>query len=188
MDDHQIIALLKENDRAAFKWVVERWQNMVYNTALGILQNEEDAEDVAQEVFVQVYESVSGFKEESKFSTWIYRIAVTKSLDAIRRKKRKKRFAFMQSLYGDKDELLHDPADFIHPGIKAENKEDAAKLFRAINRLPGNQKAAFVLNKMEMLSYQEVAEILELSTNAVDSLLQRAKKNLRSQLETMIDK
>lgn len=186
MDERELISQLRDKDGAAFKWLVEHWQGMVYNTALGMLQNEEDAEDVAQEVFVQVYESLDSFKEESKLSTWIYRITVTKSLDAIRKKKRKKRFAFIQSIYGDGNELLHDPPDFVHPGVKAEKKEDAQKLFKAISRLPENQKAAFVLNKIEMLSYQEVASILQVSTNAVDSLLQRAKKNLKQQLEKMI--
>jgi len=160
---------------------------MVYNTALGMLQNEEDAEDVAQEVFIQVFESVDNFKQESKLSTWIYRITITKSLDAIRRKKRKKRFAFLHSLYGENDELLHDPPDFNHPGVKAENKEEARMLFEAIKQLPENQKAAFVLNKMEMMSYQEIAEVLKLSTNAVDSLLQRAKKNLKKYLESNLN-
>lgn len=78
---------------------------------------------------------------------------------------------------------MHDPPDFVHPGIKAERKEDAEKLFKALEKIPTNQKTAFILNKMEMLSYQEVADIMEVSTNAVDSLLQRARKNLKKQLE-----
>lgn len=183
MDEQELIALLKEKNREAFKWLVDRWQVMVYNTALGMLQNEEDAEDVAQEVFVQVYESIGSFKQESKLSTWIYRICITKSLDSIRRKNRKKRFGFLKSLYGEHMELIHDPPDFVHPGVKAENKEHAELLFKAIRQLPENQKAAFVLNKVDMLSYKEVAEIMNLSTNAVDSLLQRAKKNLKRTLE-----
>ena len=81
---------LKQGDDAAFKIIVETWQDMVFNTALGIVQNAEDAEDIAQEVFVQVYQSVGSFKGDSKFSTWMYRITVTKSLDHERRKKRKK--------------------------------------------------------------------------------------------------
>lgn len=186
MDEQELILLLRKKDRAAFKWLVERWQDMVYNTALGMLQNAEDAEDVAQEVFVQVYESIDSFKEESKLSTWIYRISVTKSLDAIRRKTRKKRFAFLKSLHGDNMELIHDPPDFVHPGVKAENKQNSEMLFSAIKELPNNQKAAFVLNKIEMLSYKEVAEIMNLTTNAVDSLLQRAKKNLKAYLETKL--
>jgi RNA polymerase sigma factor (sigma-70 family) len=152
---------------------------MVYNTALGILQNEEDAEDVTQEVFIKVFEAVSSFKGESKFSTWLYRITVSKAMDHIRKKKRKKRFAFIQSLYGKHDEPLIDPPDFFHPGISIENKENAAVLFKAMEQLPPNQKTAFVLNKVEGLSYQEIGEVMKISESAVDALLHRAKTNLK---------
>jgi RNA polymerase sigma-70 factor (ECF subfamily) len=182
LNERELIARLKNRDRAAFKMVVESWQSMVYNTALGFLQNAEDAEDTAQEVFMQVYESVNSFKEESKFSTWIYRIAVSKCLDHIRKKKRKKRFAFVQSLYGANENVV-EPPDFFHPGVSMENKENAAVLFKAIEKLPKNQKAAFVLNKIESLSYLEIAEILQISDSAVDALLQRAKKNLQNHLK-----
>jgi RNA polymerase sigma-70 factor (ECF subfamily) len=178
-----LIALLKRKDRGAFKTIVETWQNMVYNTALGLLQNAEDAEDTAQEVFMQVYESIASFKEESKFSTWLYRITVSKSLDLIRKKKRKKRFAFIQSLYGKNYELLIDPPDFFHPGVGMEKKENAVILFKAIAKLSENQKTAFVLNKVEGLSYLEIGEIMKLSDSAVDALLQRAKKNLKLSLK-----
>lgn len=157
LDERELVGLLRKKDRAAFKMMVEEWQTMVYNTALGILQNEEDAEDTAQEVFIKIFESVDSFKGESKLSTWIYRITVTKSLDAIRKKTRKKRFAFLKSLYGSQGELIREPPDFVHPGVKAEQKDLAALLFKALDRLPENQKIAFVLNKVEMLSYKEVA-------------------------------
>lgn len=183
MNENELITLLKKKDRAAFKAIVETWQDMVYNTSLGILQNAEDAEDNAQEVFIQVFESIESFKEESKFSTWLYRITVSKALDHIRKKKRKKRFAFIQSLYGKNDSLLIDPPDFFHPGVKMENKENAAALFKAIEKLPANQKMAFVLNKMETLSYIEIGEILKLTTSAVDALLQRARQNLKKSLK-----
>lgn len=186
MEEHQLIEMLKEGDESAFKIIVERWQGMVYNTALGMVQNEGDAEDIAQEVFIQVFESIDGFKGESKFSTWIYRIAVTKSLDALRKRKRKKRFAFVHSLYGDNNEVRYEIPEFVHPGITAERREAAGYLFRAVERLPENQKTAFVLNKMEMLSYREIGEIMQLRPGAVDSLLQRAKKNLRSYLEEIL--
>jgi RNA polymerase sigma factor (sigma-70 family) len=182
-DERELIALLKKKDRKAFKIIVEAWQDMVYNTALGLLQNAEDAEDTAQEVFIQVYDSIPTFKEESKFSTWLYRITVTKSLDLIRKKKRKKRFAFVQSLYGKNNELVNDPSDFFHPGVKLENKENAVVLFKAVEKLPANQKTAFILNKTEGLSYGEISEIIKLSGSAVDALLQRAKKNLQTHLK-----
>lgn len=183
MNETELIALLKKKDRDAFKIIVENWQSMVYNTALGFLQNAEDAEDAAQEVFMQVFESISSFKEESKFSTWIYRITVSKCLDHLRKKKRKKRFAFVQSLYGKNNGLIIDPPDFFHPGAKAENKENATVLFKAIAQLPSNQKIAFVLNKIESLSYKEISDVMKSSESSVDALLQRAKKNLQKSLK-----
>jgi RNA polymerase sigma factor (sigma-70 family) len=178
----ELISLLKQKDRAAFKTIVETWQDMVFNTALGILQNAEDAEDVMQEVFISVFESINTFKGESKFSTWLYRITVSRAMDHIRKKKTKKRFALIQGFYGKNNEAIIDPPDFFHPGINLENKENAAVLFKAMERLPPNQKIAFVLNKVEGLSYQEIAEVLKITDSAVDALLQRAKSNLKKML------
>lgn len=183
MDERLLVEQLKKGDEAAFKTIVETWQNMVYNTALGIVQNAEDAEDIAQEVFVQVYQSISSFKGESKFSTWLYRITVTKSLDHERRKKRKKRFAFVRSLVGDQDEVVVNPPDFNHPGVVLDNKENATVLFRAIGELPESQRIAFTLNKVEGLSYQEVSEVMKTTVSSVESLMHRAKNNLKKKLE-----
>lgn len=183
MDERILVEQLKKGDEAAFKTIVETWQNMVYNTALGIVQNAEDAEDIAQEVFVQVHQSVGSFKGESKFSTWLYRITVTKSLDHERRKKRKKRFGFVRSIFGDQNEVLINPPDFHHPGVVLDNKEDAAVLFGAISELPENQRIAFTLNKVEGLSYQEVSEVMKTTVSSVESLMHRAKNNLKKNLE-----
>ena len=183
IEEKELIELLKKRDRAAFKNIVETWQDMVYNTALGILQNAEDAEDVTQETFMQAFESVSSFKGESKFSTWLYRITISKAMDHIRKKKRKKRFAFIQSLYGKNDQPLIDPPDFFHPGVSMENKENAAVLFKAMEQLPPNQKTAFVLNKVEGLSYIEIGDVMKISDSAVDALLHRAKANLKKILK-----
>ena len=184
MDESILIERLKQKDNAAFKEIVDACQGMVYNTVLGIIQNEEDAEDVAQDVFVQVYQSIDNFKEQSKLSTWLYRIAVSKALDHLRKKKRKKRFGLIQSIFAKNDELIIDTHDFFHPGIILENKENANVLFKAIGSLPQNQGIAFVLNKIEGLSYQQISDIMKLSLSAVDSLLQRAKTNLRKYLQT----
>ena len=155
---------------------------MVYNTAIGIVQSPEDAEDVAQEVFVQVYQSIDGFKGNSKFSTWLYRITISKAMDHERRKKRKKRFALVRSLFGADNEQVVDSPDFNHPGILFDRKEKASILFKAMKDLPENQRVAFVLNKVEGLSYQEISEVMETSVSAVESLLHRAKSNLRKLL------
>ncbi len=182
MSEWILIEQLRQGDETAFKAIVTTWKDMVYNTALGILQNAEDAEDVAQEVFVQVYESIGSFKGESKFSTWLYRITITKSMDHIRRKKRKKRFAGIQSLFGINNEPVHEPPDFHHPGISLDNKETAAILMKAVKGLPENQQVAFTLHKMEGLSYQEVSEVMKTTVSSVESLLHRAKNNLRKSL------
>lgn len=184
LNEWNLIERLKKGDEAAFKEIVESSQGLVYNTALGIVQNPEDAEDVAQEVFVQLYESIKSFKGESKLSTWLYRITVSKAMDHLRKKKRKKRFAYVQSLFGVNDELIHDPPDFVHPGVNLDNKEKAKELFKAIDQLPAKQKIAFTLNRIEGLSYQEISEIMKLTVASVESLLHRARKNLRKNLET----
>ncbi len=180
MNELELIEQLKKGEETAFKIIVDTWKDMVYNTSLVIVQNAEDAEDIAQEVFVQVYESIHQFKGDSKFSTWLYRIAITKSLDHLRKKKRKKRFAIIQSLFGVNEEEIRHERNFQHPGISLENKEKAATLFRAINKLPDNQKTAFTLHKLEGLSYQEIAEIMESTVSSVESLMHRAKGNLKN--------
>lgn len=184
MNEWNLIEQLKRGDESAFKQIVDSSQGLVYNTALGIVQHPEDAEDVAQEVFVQLYESIRSFKGESKLTTWLYRVTISKAMDHLRKKKRKKRFAFVQSLFGQNEELVHDPPDFVHPGVKLDNKEKARELFLAIGKLPPKQKMAFTLHRMEGLSYQEISEIMQLSVASVESLLHRSRKNLRQLLET----
>jgi RNA polymerase sigma-70 factor, ECF subfamily len=183
LDERILVDRLKQGDEAAFKTIVETWQDMVFNTALGIVQNAEDAEDISQEVFVQVYNSVGSFKGDSKFSTWLYRITITKSLDHERRKKRKKRFAFVKSIFGEESQVVINPPDFHHPGVSLEKKESAAALFQAISKLPENQRVAFTLHKIEGLSYQEVSEAMKTTVSSVESLMHRAKNNLKKYLE-----
>lgn len=182
VDDRTLVERMKAGDESAFKYMVTTWQAMVYNTSLGIVQKEEDAEDIAQEVFVQVFQSIGSFKGESKFSTWLYRITITKSLDHERKKKRKKRFAFISSIFGEADQDDLQVPDFNHPGVVMDKKEDAAILFRAIATLPENQRIAFTLHKVESLSYQEVCEVMQTSVSSVESLMHRARINLRKKL------
>jgi RNA polymerase sigma factor (sigma-70 family) len=183
LNENELIALLKLGDRRAFDDLVTNNQVRIYNACLGVLRDPEDAEDVAQEVFVEVYRSIGGFKGESKLSTWMYRIAMTKSLDLLRGKKRKKRFAFVKSLFSaDSNTPSFDPPDFIHPGVILENKEMAGYLLKAIDELPANQKVAFTLHKIEGLSYQEISEVMETTVSSVESLLFRAKQNLKDLL------
>jgi RNA polymerase sigma-70 factor (ECF subfamily) len=177
-EEKELIGLLRKGDAAAFRVIVDQYKDKVYNSALGILQNEDDAADIAQEVFITVFRSVSTFKGESSLSTWIYRITVTRSLDHLRSLKRKKRWGTVKRILGMGGAGENIPS-FDHPGVQLENKEKAALLFKALAQLPGNQRAAFTLHHMEDLSHKEIAETLNVSVGSVESLMHRAKQNLR---------
>lgn len=178
----ELIRQLQRGEQLAFKEVVDLYQDMVYNTIISIVQNEADAEDITQEVFVQVHQSIDSFKGNSKLSTWLYRITIAKALDHEKRKKRKKRLAFVQRLFGEKGEAQYHPIEFNHPGVQLENKEKASELFKVLQQIPENQRIAFTLNKIEGLNNQEIAAIMNISFYAVESLLARAKNNLKKKL------
>lgn len=183
MTEEELISKVKSGDETAFKDLVEIHQRLVFNTALGLLQNRDDADDVAQEVFIKVYQCINNFKGKSKFSTWLYRITIAKSLDFLRSKKRKRRFAFLFSLFDhESDKSIRPPANFMPPDIAFEKKERAAVLFKAIDRLPDKQKTAFTLHNIEGLSYKEITEIMHTTLSSVESLIHRAKQNLREYL------
>jgi len=183
LSEDNFIERLKKGEKSAYGELLSEFSDKVYNTALGLLQNREDAEDITQEVFTEVYRSVAGFKVQSLLSTWIYRIAVTKSLELIRSSKRDKRSGIILSLFG-REQMINVSKDepFYHPGISLENKEMAAVLFDAIQRLPVNQRTAFTLNKLENLSYAEITKVMNVSLSSVESLLFRAKQKLRDLL------
>lgn len=184
MSQTELVVQLQQGDETAFKKLVDDYQVMVYNTVLGIVQNEADADDIAQEVFIQVFRSVSSFKGDSKFSTWLYRITVNKALD--HEKKSKNRLGFVQRLFGGHDEDKQ-PAEFDHPGVQMEKKERANELFKALKQIPDKQRIAFTLHKLEGQSYQGIAEIMNTTLYAVESLMSRAKANLRKELKKYYD-
>jgi RNA polymerase sigma-70 factor (ECF subfamily) len=182
--DTEFIDRLIARDQSAFKQLVNEHKDRIYNTCLGFLRNPHDAEDVSQEVFIQVFNSIGEFREEASLSTWMYRIAVTKSLELIRYRKRKKRSGFFQALssvFSDPDEKP-DESQYMHPGVRLENKERAEILFSEIEKLTEKQRIAFTLQKVEGLSYQDVANVMELTVPAVESLIYRGKENLKKQL------
>jgi len=145
-----------------------------------MVHNQEDAEEITQEVFINVYHAKLDFKGQSEVFTWIYRVAVNKSLDFLKAKNRKKRFAFFTQLFHpETGEPLPELSNFEHPGVLMENKEHSRILFSAIDQLPANQRTAFVLSKIEGFSQKEIAEILNISEKATESLVRRAKENLR---------
>lgn len=183
LNEQELIEGLKSGNESAYRELVETRQSLVFNTCLGFLQNHEDAEDVTQEVFIKVFESIHQFKGESALSTWVYRVTVTSSLEFIRRKKRKKRAGFLMPILGADNEQNVEIPDFHHPGVTLDNREKSVVLFKAINQLPENQQIAFILNKVEGLSYQEVSQVMDTSLSAIESLLHRAKTNLKEILK-----
>lgn len=184
MDDIHHIQLIASGDKAAFRLFYEYYKSKVYNTAISYLQNAEEAEETTQDVFVEIFHSAEAFKGDSSPGTWVYQITINKCLDALRFRKRKKRFGFLKSLFGDSMEQPEvDVPHFDHPGVVLENKENASILFAAIELLPENQKTAFILSQVEELPQKEIAEVMKQSQKAVESLIQRAKVNLRNELE-----
>ncbi len=177
MNQPEIIERLKQGDKTVYTEVVERWQDMIYNTAVSIVQNEEDAEDITQDVFVTLYERIQDFRQESTLSTWLYSITIRKALDLEKRKTRQKHGGFLQRIFSVKG--ADEPATFNHPGILLDNKERAAVLFNAMKKLPDKQRVAFALHKMEGLNYQQIADVMNTSLFAVESLQVRAKNNLK---------
>ncbi len=181
MEEQHFIKFLKEGTNQAYGRLLDEYQQKVFSTCISFVPNQEDAEDIAQEVFIEVFNSVGKFKGDSKLSTWIYRISVNKCLEFIRKKNTKKRFGFMQTLMGNEISMNRSSyfTEFNHPGIQLENKEKSQILFAAINKLPEAQRIVYTLNKVDDLSYQEVSDITQKSISSIESLLFRAKKNLR---------
>ena len=183
-DESGLIEKLRLGDEKAFRILFDLYKINVYNTASGFLTNVNDAEDVTQEVFIQVFKSIEHFKENSKLSTWIYRITITKCLDLLRKKKTKKRFAFFVDFFEndekDKEEVF---VNYEHPGIQTDKLELSKILFKEIDKLPDNQRISFVLNKVEKLGSQEISEVMGISVPAVESLIFRAKSGLKKRLE-----
>jgi len=181
--EEQLVEALQSGSQQAFSDLVTQYQERVLNTALGFVPNLQDAEDIVQDVFIEIHRSINNFKGASKLSTWVYRITVSKSLEFLRHRKRKKRSAFFQSLIGLEDLEVGAVSDsFNHPGIQLEQQERARVLFAAIDTLPESQRTAFTLSQVEGLSNKEVAAVMEQSVSAVESLLHRARKNLQKKL------
>ncbi len=185
LEEENFIKELKDGKRSAYSKLIDDFEQKVFATCISFVPNKEDAEDIAQDVFVEVFNSINKFKGNSKLSTWIYRITTNKCLEFIRKKNTKKRFAFLQSIMGT--EIPIDKTSYFtemnHPGIIMENKEKSDIIFKAINELPDAQRVVFTLSKIDGKSYQEISEITDKSLSSVESLMFRAKKNLQGLLE-----
>jgi RNA polymerase sigma-70 factor, ECF subfamily len=183
MTDQELIAGIIARDKHAVQFLVSNYHKQVIKTAFHFVRNMDDAEDLAQDVCVEILESVQHFKGSSTLSTWIYRITVNKSLNFIRKSKRQHIIGQVENLFrrsiNGAENKLAEPSNHDN---KLEDKERRLLLDKTINSLPENQRIAFVLNKYEGLSYKQVSEIMNMSIASVESLLQRAKQNLQKRL------
>jgi RNA polymerase sigma-70 factor (ECF subfamily) len=168
-------------NQSHFEKLYQEYKTLVFNVALNYLQNIEDAEEITQDVFVKVYNSLENFNQKSSYKTWIYRITINQCLDYIKQRNSRKRFFIFGKKNQNEQEYLNT-VTFEHPGILMENKEDAAILFAVINTLTENQKTAFLLSKLDGLSNPEIAEIMQLSISSVESLIFRGKAKLQERL------
>ena len=173
-NETEVLYQISKGDKIAFKKLYVLYSNKVYTTAMHYLQNIEDAQEVTQDIFVKIFKNAHTFKGNSTVSTWIYRIAVNASLNYLKQRN-KKTFLFFEN-------LNYVFPDFEHPGVLEENKEMARLMYSAINSLPDSQKTAFILGFIDEKPRKEIADIMEISLKAVESLLQRAKENLRKKL------
>ncbi|KPK96054.1 hypothetical protein AMJ80_02160 [bacterium SM23_31] len=183
MDDIELIKCVKQGDREAFKALVDIYKDMVYKICYGFVKNKEDTEDITQDVFFTIFKNIKNFKYESKISTWIYRIAVNRSLNHIRKRKLSGIFTKRNILYVDSENAAEIPApedsSAEHTAVTGEKKK---VIFKALNGLPSNQRVAFTLCHVEGLTYEKIAGIMGCSVSAVESRIHRAKINLQKKL------
>jgi RNA polymerase sigma-70 factor (ECF subfamily) len=184
MTDADLLKSLAGKDENAFRFFVEKYQTMVFKACYHILNNYEDAEDVAQDTFVEAYLSIAGFRGDAKISTWLYRIAINKSKNLVRKNRwQTLMHSFDKFLPGEKPAVFETEDRAAQDEMHLyEKKEDQKVLWKAIESLPENQRIAFTLNKYDELSYQEIAEVMQTSLSAVESLIHRAKLNLQKKL------
>ena len=185
MNEKDLIYQLKTRLPAAYNELVLQYQAIVIHTCFKFLLNQHDAEDIAQEVFIEIYQSIPTFRSESKLSTWIYRIAVTKCLDEIKKRYRKKRLVTLGKMLHLEDIALWLAGGSM-PDDQLKGDEKMQEIMSALNILPDNQRVAFTLSKIEGYSNTEIAEILNTTTVAVESLVYRAKKQMSVELKNIL--
>ena len=185
LSDEELMSRIARSDEKAFTILVQRHQRRILNLIYRSIGDRIHAEDVAQEVFLRVWRAAEDYEPKSKFTTWVYRIAVNLCLDTLKSAHHKQSFMH-PCVNGDhpdeNDELLFRPDSAPSPEELLLAAEESRRIFAALLSLPTNQRVAGVLKKFDGLSYDEISRILGCSTSAVESLLVRAKKNLREKL------
>ena len=181
MNEESLIAGIKKGDQNAFRFLVDQYQSMVLNTCFHFVHDEDDSKDLTQDVFIEAYNSIHSFRSDSKLSTWLYRVAVNKSLNFIKKNKRKSLVDNMESFFrlSKKNEMGNESFN-ADKGL--DDSERSLHLYRAIDSLSQNQRIAFSLHNLDGISYSEIANIMNVSVSSVESLIHRAKGNLQKRL------
>lgn len=178
LTEKELIEKCKKNDRSAFNTLVQTYQSKIINLAYGMLSNQEDACDAAQEVFIRVYRGIFKFEQKSSFSTWIYRITVNVCNDILRKRTRT---APTVSIYQDSDEehIIELPDDKPTPSEHLEMTETQLLVKNALNALSDEYRTVITLYDLEGLSYDEISSVLNCPIGTIKSRLNRARKMLR---------
>lgn len=183
MTEQEAVARAKTGDQDAFEQLVLDNQNKIYSLTFRMVNDREEAADLAQEAFVKAWQGLSSFQGESSFSTWVYRLATNVCIDYLRREKRKRQVESEISL-DDEQAGWAEPADWSQdPQHRLEQSEMGRALERGLQALPEQQRQILVLRELSGLSYQEIAEKLQLDLGTVKSRIARARLALRKNLQ-----
>lgn len=182
MGEQELVKKILEGDEKAFRLFVDIHKVMIVNTCYAFLHNREEAEDIAQDVFIQAFESLISFRFDCKLSSWLYRMAVNRAINSCKSFHKRR----IKLKLDETEQQVDFPSEELPVQEKMEVQERRELLHRAIDSLPENQRKAIILNKYEDLSYKEVADIMNLSLSAVESLIFRAKTNLEKKLKPII--
>ena len=189
VDEMALVHAAKRGDVTAFEQLVKRYDRNIFRIAQHITQNREDAEDVVQDAFLKAYENLEQFQENSKFYTWLVRIAVNESLMKLRRRRSDRTVSLDEDIKTEEDTMPREVADW-SPNPEQLYKQGELKdiLRKTIQGLPASFRTVFVLRDVEGLSTEETAQALDLSIPAVKSRLLRARLQLRERLNKYFSK
>jgi len=184
-----LVQAAQKGDVSAFEQLVKRYDRSVFRIAQHITRNQEDAEDVVQEAFLKSYEKLDQFQEQSKFYTWLVRIAVNEALMKLRRRRTSKTVSLDEGVQTEEDSMPREVADWApNPEQLYDRSEMKEILSKTIQGLPTSFRTVFVLRDVEGLSTEETAQALDLSVPAVKSRLLRARLQLRERLNKYFKK
>ncbi|MYB64857.1 sigma-70 family RNA polymerase sigma factor [Candidatus Poribacteria bacterium] len=183
-----LIDHLREGDETALAPLVEKYKRMVHRLAMQITKNHEDANDVMQETFIKVYQSIHTFRQEAAFETWVYRIAVNEALNFVKRRERRRESSLETTDESEfNTETLRKAEINNNPEIQAEKAELRHWVTKAVNSLSLKHRIVVILHELEGLTHAEIASILNCSEGTVRSRLHYARKQLRSLLKPYVD-